>query len=46
MRRFNRYVFIANYLGISVAYWLDFGLQFIDNGLSPFRWRFLLGFQW
>ncbi|KAL8280957.1 hypothetical protein RQP46_006636 [Phenoliferia psychrophenolica] len=43
--KFLGYVFIANYLGISVAYWLDFGLQFIDNGLSPLRWRFLLGFQ-
>lgn len=42
---FLGYVFIANYLGISVAYWINFGLQFIDRGLSPFRWRFLLGFQ-
>lgn len=42
---FLGYVFIANYLGISVAYWINFGLQFIDGGLSPFRWRFLLGFQ-
>lgn len=39
------YVFIANYLGISIAYWLDFGLAFIHNGNSEFRWRFLLGFQ-
>lgn len=39
------YVFIANYLGISVAYWLSFGLAFIDNGNSVIRWRFLLGFQ-
>lgn len=39
------YVFIANYLGISVAYWLDFGLAYIDNGESPIRWRFLLAFQ-
>ncbi|GAA5957074.1 hypothetical protein JCM10213_003536 [Rhodosporidiobolus nylandii] len=42
---FLGYVFIANYLGISVAYWLSFGLGFIDNGLSPIRWRFLLAFQ-
>lgn len=39
------YVFIANYLGISIAYWLSFGLSFIDNGYSDIRWRFLLAFQ-
>lgn len=39
------YVFIANYLGISVAYWLSFGLAFINNGYSDIRWRFLLAFQ-
>lgn len=42
---FLGYVFIANYLGISLAYWLDFGLAFLDNGYSPIRWRFLLAFQ-
>ncbi|KAK0261546.1 hypothetical protein LTS09_004259 [Friedmanniomyces endolithicus] len=42
---FLGYVFIANYLGISVAYWLSFGLAFVDNGLSAIRWRFLLAFQ-
>ncbi|KAI9873907.1 MAG: hypothetical protein M1830_010411 [Pleopsidium flavum] len=42
---FLGYVFIANYLGISVAYWLSFGLAFVDNGNSVIRWRFLLGFQ-
>ncbi|KAK4495992.1 hypothetical protein PRZ48_013260 [Zasmidium cellare] len=39
------YVFIANYLGISIAYWLSFGLAFINNGYSDIRWRFLLAFQ-
>lgn len=39
------YVFIANYLGISVAYWLSFGLAFVNNGYSEVRWRFLLAFQ-
>lgn len=39
------YVFIANYLGISVAYWLSFGLSFVNNGYSDVRWRFLLAFQ-
>ncbi|OBT86032.1 hypothetical protein VE02_05517 [Pseudogymnoascus sp. 03VT05] len=42
---FLGYVFIANYLGISVAYWLDFGLSFVDGGYSEVRWRFLLAFQ-
>lgn len=42
---FLGYVFIANYLGISVAYWISFGLAFVDNGYSNVRWRFLLGFQ-
>lgn len=39
------YVFIANYLGISMAYWIDFGFGFLDGGNSDVRWRFLLGFQ-
>ncbi|KAJ5314883.1 hypothetical protein N7476_005190 [Penicillium atrosanguineum] len=42
---FLGYVFVANYLGISVAYWISFGLAFIDNGYSDVRWRFLLAFQ-
>jgi hypothetical protein len=42
---FLGYVFIANYLGISVAYWLSFGLSFVQNGYSDIRWRFLLAFQ-
>ncbi|KAM3065591.1 hypothetical protein ACMFMG_011301 [Clarireedia jacksonii] len=42
---FLGYVFIANYLGISVAYWISFGLAFVDTGLSSVRWRFLLAFQ-
>lgn len=28
-----------------VAYWLEFGLSFIDNGNSPIRWRFPIAFQ-
>ncbi|ORX34867.1 major facilitator superfamily transporter sugar [Kockovaella imperatae] len=48
--RFLGLVFIANYLGIAIAYWLDFGLSFVKgpNGLagtSSVRWRFLLAFQ-
>jgi len=34
---FLGYVFIANYLGISVAYWLDLGLSFVDNVDSAVR---------
>ena len=32
-------------LGISIAYWLSFGLSFVDGGYSAVRWRFLLAFQ-
>lgn len=28
-----------------MAYWISFGLAFVDNGLSEVRWRFLLAFQ-
>ena len=36
-------VFIANYVGITVAYWLEFGLRYYSN--ESFRWRFPLAFQ-
>ncbi|PYH93057.1 putative MFS sugar transporter [Aspergillus ellipticus CBS 707.79] len=39
------YTFIANYVGISLAYWMSFGLAFINHGYSDLRWRFLLAFQ-
>ncbi|KAK5018441.1 hypothetical protein LTR16_001503 [Cryomyces antarcticus] len=42
---FLGYVFIANYLGISVAYWLSFRLAVIGDGYCNIRWRFLLAFQ-
>ncbi|KAJ5928787.1 hypothetical protein N7466_007743 [Penicillium verhagenii] len=42
---FLGYVFIANYLGISLAYWISFGLAFVNGGYSDVRWRFLLAFQ-
>ena len=32
-------------LGISIAYWLSFGLSYVNNGYSAVRWRFLLAFQ-
>lgn len=28
-----------------MAYWLSFGLTFVNNGYSDVRWRFLLAFQ-
>ncbi|KAJ5665787.1 uncharacterized protein N7477_008235 [Penicillium maclennaniae] len=42
---FLGYVFIANYLGIALAYWLAFGLSFVHDGYSGVRWRFPLSFQ-
>lgn len=37
--------FTLNIFGVVVAYWLEFGLSFIDNGETAFRWRFPLAFQ-
>ncbi|KAI0191388.1 general substrate transporter [Xylaria flabelliformis] len=37
--------FTLNIFGVVVAYWLEFGLSYIDHGASPFRWRFPLAFQ-
>lgn len=37
--------FTLNIFGVVVAYWLEFGLSFIDNGESAFRWRFPVAFQ-
>lgn len=28
-----------------MAYWISFGLAFVNNGYSAVRWRFLLAFQ-
>lgn len=30
--------FTLNIFGVVVAYWLEFGLSFIDGGRSPIRW--------
>lgn len=35
-------VFVANYLGIVIAYWLNFGIRDSD---PEFRWRFPLAFM-
>lgn len=37
--------FTLNIFGVVVAYWLEFGLAFMDNGNSTFRWRFPIAFQ-
>ena len=35
-------VFVANYAGIVIAYWLNFGIR--DSAVE-FRWRFPLAFM-
>ncbi|KAH0344601.1 general substrate transporter, partial [Aureobasidium melanogenum] len=46
----NRGQFIAieftlNIFGVVVAYWLEFGVSFINGGKSAIRWRFPIAFQ-
>lgn len=33
-------LFLANYLGIAVAYWIGFGVSEVNGGEGGFRWRF------
>ena len=37
--------FTLNIVGVVVAYWLGFGLSYINNGTSDFQWRFPIAFQ-
>lgn len=37
--------FTLNIFGVAVAYWLEFGLSFINDGSGAFQWRFPIGFQ-
>ena len=37
--------FTLNIFGVVVAYWLEFGLSYIDQGSSVIRWRFPIAFQ-
>ena len=37
--------FFLNIFGVVVAYWLGFGVSFIDNGYSEACWRIPIGFQ-
>jgi MFS family permease len=38
-------VFLSNYGNIALAYWIGFGLRFIDNGYFPIRWRLAFAIQ-
>lgn len=37
--------FTLNIFGVVVAYWLEFGLSFVDGGSSAISWRFPIAFQ-
>ncbi|KAK3678089.1 hypothetical protein LTR78_002184 [Recurvomyces mirabilis] len=37
--------FTLNIFGVVVAYWLEFGLSYVDGGQSAIRWRFPVAFQ-
>ncbi|KAK2612018.1 hypothetical protein QQS21_001983 [Conoideocrella luteorostrata] len=37
--------FTLNIFGVVVAYWLAYGVSFIDNGEAQARWRFPVAFQ-
>ncbi|THH12444.1 hypothetical protein EW146_g7693 [Bondarzewia mesenterica] len=37
--------FTLNIFGVVVAYWLEFGLGYIGEGNTQFRWRFPIAFQ-
>ncbi|KAL1984670.1 hypothetical protein VTN96DRAFT_8796 [Rasamsonia emersonii] len=37
--------FTLNIFGVVIAYWMEFGLSFVDGGVSAIRWRFPIAFQ-
>lgn len=37
--------FTLNIFGVVVAYWLEYGLSYVDGGRSAIRWRFPIAFQ-
>ncbi|KAK9362916.1 general substrate transporter [Lipomyces starkeyi] len=37
--------FTLNIFGVVIAYWLEYGLSFVDGGFSGLRWRFPIAFQ-
>jgi len=42
---FVSFEFTLNYVGLITAYWLEYGVSFVDGGNTSFRWRFPLAFQ-
>lgn len=43
--RFIAIEFTLNIFGVVVAYWLEFGLSFVDGGRAAVSWRFPVAFQ-
>lgn len=37
--------FTLNIFGVVVAYWMEYGLSYVDDGYSQIRWRIPVGFQ-
>lgn len=37
--------FTLNIFGVAVAYWMEYGLSYINKGDSVIKWRFPIGFQ-
>ncbi|KAL1962325.1 hypothetical protein VTN77DRAFT_9816 [Rasamsonia byssochlamydoides] len=37
--------FTLNIFGVVIAYWMEYGLSFVDGGVSAIRWRFPIAFQ-
>ncbi|CAK7202174.1 hypothetical protein SEUCBS139899_004894 [Sporothrix eucalyptigena] len=37
--------FTLNIFGVVVAYWVGYGVSYVDGGLTAFRWRFVVAFQ-
>lgn len=37
--------FTLNIFGVVVAYWLEYGMSYVDGGVTAIRWRFPIGFQ-
>ncbi|BFZ64125.1 hypothetical protein YB2330_005264 [Saitoella coloradoensis] len=43
--KFITITFLANFIGITTASWLGYGISHTDIGGGQFRWRFVLAFQ-
>ncbi|KAK7203517.1 general substrate transporter [Myxozyma melibiosi] len=42
---FIAFEFTLNIFGVVVAYWLEYGLSYVNGGYSDVRWRLSIGFQ-